>query len=77
MSVQLAWPESAKELESNSGPVSGKYVTLKTVADRWACDGSTVRKNLEAAVVKAFCIGLGKHVTVRYLLKDIKDYDRR
>ena len=56
---------------------SGKYASLKAVADRWACDRSTVRRNLEAAGVKAFCLGHGKHGIVRYLLKDIEDYERR
>ena len=77
MSNQLAWPESAKAPQSKSGTVSGGYVSLKAVADRWACDRSTVRRNLEAAGVKAFCLGHGKHGIVRYLLKDIEDYERR
>jgi hypothetical protein len=77
MSNQLAWPESAKAPQSKSGAVSGGYVSLKAVADRWACDRSTVRRNLEAAGVKAFCLGHGKHGIVRYLLKDIEDYERR
>jgi len=51
--------------------------SLKAVADRWACDRSTVRRNLEAAGVKAFCLGHGKHGIVRYLLRDIEDYERR
>jgi hypothetical protein len=77
MSNQLAWPEAAKIPESKLGPLGGKYVPLKVVADRWACDRSTVRRNLETAGVKAFCLGHGKHGIVRYLLKDVEDYERR
>ena len=77
MSNQLAWPDAAKMPESKLGPLSGKYVSLKAVADRWACDRSTVRRNLEAAGVKAFCLGHGRHGIVRYLLKDVEDYERR
>jgi hypothetical protein len=36
-----------------------------------------VRRNLEAAGVKAFCLGHGKHGIVRYLLRDVEDYERR
>jgi hypothetical protein len=77
MSNQLAWPELAGLVQPKSGTGNGKYVSLKAVADRWACDRSTVRRNLEAAGVKAFCLGHGKHGIVRYLLKDIEDYERR
>jgi hypothetical protein len=77
MSNQLAWPEPANTVHSKNGATSGKYASLKVVADRWACDRSTVRRNLEAAGVKAFCLGHGKHGIVRYLLKDIEDYERR
>jgi hypothetical protein len=73
----LAWPDAGRIPESKFGPVSGKYVSLKAVADRWACDRSTVRRNLDAAGVKAFCLGHGKHGIVRYLLKDVEDYERR
>jgi hypothetical protein len=77
MSNQLAWPEPTSAAQSKGVAASRKYVPLKAVADRWACDRSTVRRNLETAGVKAFCLGHGKHGIVRYLLKDVEDYERR
>lgn len=77
MSSQLEWPEPVSIAMLKSGGGTGKYVSLKAVADRWACDRSTVRRNLETAGVKAFCLGHGKHGIVRYLLKDVEDYERR
>jgi len=77
MSNHVAWPELPALPQPKAGAGNGKYVSLKAVADRWACDRSTVRRNLEAAGVKAFCLGHGKHGIVRYLLKDIEDYERR
>ena len=60
-----------------TGHTVGKYASLRAVADRWACDRTTVRRNLGAAGVKAFCLGHGKHGIVRYLVKDVEDYERR
>ena len=77
MSRQLEWPEPVNSVALKSGAVDGKYVSLKALADQWACDRSTVRRNLETAGVKAFCLGHGKHGIVRYLLKDVEDYERR
>lgn len=77
MNKQLSWPEPANVAPFKGEGANGKYVSLKAVADRWACDRSTVRRNLEAAGVKAFCLGHGKHGIVRYLLRDVEDYERR
>ncbi len=77
MSRQLEWPEPVSAVATKRGATTGKYVSLKALADRWACDRSTVRRNLETAGVKAFCLGHGKHGIVRYVLKDVEDYERR
>ena len=77
MSNQFAWPEPVQSITPQGVNAGGKYISLKALADRWACDRSTVRRNLEAAGVKAFCLGHGKHGIVRYLLKDVEDYERR
>ena len=77
MNRQLSWPQPAGVAPLKGEAAHGSYVPLKAVADRWACDGSTVRWNLEAAGVKAFCLGHGKHGIVRYLLRDVEDYERR
>ena len=54
-----------------------KYVSLRALAERWDCDRATVRRNLEAGGVKAFCLGHGRHGIVRYLLRDVEEYERR
>jgi hypothetical protein len=77
MSRQLSWPEPPSLAPVKVETVHGKYISLKALADRWACDRSTVRRNLETAGVKAFCLGHGKHGIVRYLLRDVEDYERR
>jgi hypothetical protein len=77
MSRQLSWPEPPSLASLKGETAHGKYISLKALADRWACDRSTVRRNLEAAGVKAFCLGHGKHGIVRYLLRDVEDYERR
>ncbi len=77
MSRQLSWPEPPGLVPMKGETAHGKYISLKTLSDRWACDRTTVRRNLEAAGVKAFCLGHGKHGIVRYLLKDVEDYERR
>jgi hypothetical protein len=72
---------SSLEAVNNASPKFarpiGKYISLKAVSERWACDRATVRRNLDAAGVKAFCLGHGKHGIVRFLFKDVEDYERR
>lgn len=67
-----------KQLATASIVASGpRYVSLKALSERWDCDRTTVRRNLEAAGVKAFCLGHGRHGIVRYLLRDVEEYERR
>jgi len=67
------------EVEQSATKRAGgaRYVSLKALSERWACDRTTVRRNLEAAGVKAFCLGHGRHGIVRYLLRDVEEYERR
>lgn len=76
MSLPLQCSDPAAH-PSEKTRIGGRYVSLKAVAERWDCDRTTVRRNLEAAGIKAFCLGHGKHGIVRYLLKDVEDYERR
>lgn len=76
MSLPLQYSDTASQ-PSEKTRIVGRYVSLKAVAERWECDRTTVRRNLEAAGIKAFCLGHGKHGIVRFLLKDVEDYERR
>lgn len=79
LTVEVEQPtrKQAPARGSERVPAGPKYVSLKAVAERWACDRTTVRRNLEAAGVKAFCLGHGRHGIVRYLLRDVEEYERR
>jgi len=55
----------------------GPFVTLNALADRWACDRKTVRRNLEADGVPAYYLGRGKRGIVRYDLRDVEEYEQR
>ncbi len=70
-----SWSPAIERATKTRSP--GRYVALRAVAERWDCDRSTVRRNLEAAGVKAFCLGHGKHGIVRYLFQEVEDYERR
>jgi hypothetical protein len=79
LTVEVEQPARKQVPARLSAPASAgpKYVSLKAVAERWACDRTTVRRNLEAAGVKAFCFGHGRHGIVRYPLRDVEEYERR
>ena len=62
---------------THSAQRASKYISLKSLATMWDCDRTTVRRNLETAGVKAFFLGHGKHGIVRYLVRDVEEYERR
>jgi hypothetical protein len=72
-------PEKSPERSprTHHAPHTSKYVSLKSLAEMWECDRTTVRRNLETAGVKAFFLGHGKHGIVRYLARDVEEYERR
>jgi hypothetical protein len=71
----MATGGNRKRTESQ-GP-RGRFVTLNALADRWACDRKTVRRNLEADGVPAYFLGRGKRGIVRYDLRDVEEYEQR
>ena len=61
---------------SRSRSTRRRFVSLRALAQRWGCDPSTVRRNLEAAGVKAYLLGHGLRGTVRYDLADVEHYEQ-
>ncbi len=51
------------------------YVAAKELADRWRCSRSSVDRIARRAGLTRECLGEGKNGMVRYLWKEVLDYE--
>lgn len=52
------------------------YITAKELSDRWQCARSSVDRVARRAGVKRLYLGEGRNGMVRFLRKDIENYER-
>ncbi len=53
---------------------NARFVSVKTLAERWDCSRTTVSRLLDEAGVEAFYFGKGRNGSRRYLNADIDRY---
>lgn len=52
------------------------FISPKELASRWRCGRSSVDRIARIAGMTRLCLGDGKNGTVRYLLKEVVDYEQ-
>ncbi len=68
-----------KEAESESQTIShtdSPYISPKELAERWRCARSSVDRIASRAKLKKMFLGEGKNGIVRYLRKEVEEYER-
>lgn len=51
------------------------YVSPKELASRWRCSRSSIDRIARRAGFIRLCLGEGKNGTVRYIRKEVEDYE--
>ena len=58
-----------------SRPDTSPYLSPKELAERWRCARSSVDRVARKAGLTKLCLGNGKNGMVRYLKKEVEDYE--
>ncbi len=58
------------------GPGESPYISPNELAARWRCARSSVDRIAGRAKLKRLLLGEGKNGLVRYLRKEVEDYER-
>ncbi|HEY6874253.1 MAG TPA: hypothetical protein VI298_16125 [Geobacteraceae bacterium] len=57
-------------------PAESPYISPKELAKRWRCARSSVDRIADRARLKKMFLGEGKNGIVRYLRKEVEEYER-
>lgn len=53
------------------------YVSPNELAERWQCSRSSVDRIARRAGLTRLCLGEGKNGTIRYIRKEVQDYEQK
>lgn len=65
-------PSKGRLPTGDDAPGNGRLVSLKTLAEMWDADRSTVRRWLKAADIEPVAIGRGRNGAIRYRWHEIE-----
>ncbi len=54
----------------------GEYCSPRELAARWRCSRSTVDRIAQRARLTRLCLGDGRNGIIRYLVKEVEQYER-
>jgi hypothetical protein len=56
-------------------PTASPYFSPNELAKRWRCSRSSVDRIARRAKLKRLCLGDGKNASIRYLIKEVLNYE--
>ncbi|MFA9478921.1 helix-turn-helix transcriptional regulator [Phycisphaerales bacterium AB-hyl4] len=65
-------PSGGRRPSGEDAPANGRLVSLKTLAEMWDADRSTVRRWLKAADIEPVAIGRGRNGAIWYRWHEIE-----
>ena len=67
-------PSGGRRPTGEDAPANSRLVSLKTLAEMWDADRSTVRRWLKAADIEPVAIGRGRNGAIRYRWHEIEGW---